>query len=133
MRIEASETMPVSWSICGAIVHVESDEAATFAEWTAAIDAAFADSAFEPGMSVVHDLRRMARVPSSDEARARADFLVERSCAHGVVRWAVVVSRPVQYGMARMAEAFSDGAPTTFRAFRALDEAQEWARGRSLK
>jgi hypothetical protein len=120
--------MPVSWSIRAGVVGLESDEAATFEEWKAAAEAAFADPAFRSGMSVLHDLRRFARVPSTQETQARVSFLVDRSLEHGIPRWAVVVSSPVQYGMSRMAEAFADRAPVRFRGFNDLDEALAWAR-----
>ena len=121
--------MPVSWSIRECIVHLESDEAATFEEWTSAVDAALRDSGFKVGMSVVHDLRRMVRVPSAQEAQARSDFLAAKSRACGVVRWAAVVALGAQFGMARMAEVFSDRPSVTFRAFDSLEDAQRWARG----
>ena len=118
----------VSWSV-GIAVLLESDEQATFQEWQAAVDAALRDPAFRRGMGVVHDMRRLIRVPTSAEARARVDFLLGRTRAFQVSRWAIVVSGSAHYGMGRMAEfltkeTLGDG----FRVFRDLPEALEWAR-----
>jgi hypothetical protein len=121
--------MSVSWRIDGAVL-LESDEKATLEEWKAAVDAALRAPAFERGMAVVHDLRRMFRVPSPQEAQERVDFLARRSQAFGIRRWAIVVAGTAQFGMGRMAEFLSDGAPgVDFRVFREPADAIAWARG----
>jgi hypothetical protein len=121
--------MAVSWCV-DAVVLLESDEHATFQEWTAAVAEALADPGFRPGMGVVHDLRRMTRVPTPAEARARVDFLVARSRALQVSRWAIVVAGAAHYGMGRLAEFHADKMPGQgFRVFRELEPALAWASG----
>ncbi len=112
---------------------LESDEHATFEEWTAAVDASLSDPTFRTGMGVVHDIRRMLRVPSPDEARRRVDFLSKRMHETAIPRRAIVVpaSRPAQYGMGRLAEAVAETVEAPFRVFKDhLDAAIVWAQGK---
>jgi hypothetical protein len=73
----------------------------------------------------------MVRIPSTQEATARAAFVATQSRAHGIARWAAVVAPDAAFGMARMAEALSHGMSVEFRAFLTLEEALDWAQGRS--
>jgi hypothetical protein len=127
--------MAVAWKIEQACLLMESTEASTLDEWKAAVDAALEAPAFRPGMPVVHDARRLFRVPTPDEARERVAFLQAKCREAKVVRWAIVVSGSAQYGMARLAGFANEAAPggLEFRVFRDLQEAQEWARGRSME
>ena len=120
--------MPVSWRIAEGCALLESDEMATLDEWKGAVDAALRARDFKRGMAVVHDLRRMFRVPTPDEARARLAFLVSRSREFGVSRWAIVVAGTAHYGMGRMAEFLSeDERAVEFQVFREPAEAIAWA------
>jgi hypothetical protein len=71
----------------------------------------------------------MVRVPTTREAAARAKVVETRSKAFAIRRWAVVVTPGVQFGMARMAEAFTELVGVEFRAFTDPVEAREWASG----
>ena len=120
--------MPVSWRIAGRYVLVDSTDAPTLRDWKDAVDAALADPGFEKGMPLVHDTRRMTRVPMPEEARERVAFLIDRSRKWGIARWAVVVSGTASYGMGRMAQFLSESSRgIEFSVFRELDEAVKWA------
>ncbi len=116
--------MPVSWRIADGLVWLESDDPVTFAEWSAAIDAALADKDHRPGMGMLHDQRRLKHGPSIEEGKARVAFVALR----GIPRWAVLAESPVAYGMGRMGAALSSGTSTMIRAFRDPVEAEAWAR-----
>jgi hypothetical protein len=120
--------VPVSWRIADGLVILESEGEPTIGDWRAAVDAALAAPGFRAGMGLLHDARRMARVPSPREARARVDFLVGRCRRRGVRRWAVVFGADAQYGMGRLAEAVADSAGIAFRAFRDPTDAELWLR-----
>jgi hypothetical protein len=117
--------MPVSWRISKDIVWLDSADPLTFAEWTAAIDAALADKDHRPGMGVLHDQRRLTDALSIEEGKARAAFVIAR----GIRRWAVLAGSEVGYGMGRMGAGISGGTSTEIRAFWDSDEAEAWARG----
>jgi hypothetical protein len=121
--------MPVGWSIRDGLVRLVSEEEATFEEWRDAIDAALADSHYSAGMAVLHDVRRMRRVPSAIEAQQRVDVLAARTRTSKVSRWATVVDRAALYGTGRMGEAFAGRAGVEFRVFKDPDKAEAWARG----
>ena len=127
--------MPIAWKIEQACIFMESTDPSTLHEWKAAVDAALEDPAFRPGMPVVHDARRLFRVPTPDEARERVAFLRARGREAQVARWAIVVSGSAQYGMGRLAGFANEAAPPglEFRVFRDLEEAREWARGKSME
>jgi len=116
--------MPVSWRISQGIIHLESDEPATFAEWKAAVNAVLASADYRRGMGLLHDQRRLRDAPSVEEGKARAAYVA----ALGIRRWAVLAGSNVQYGMARMGEALSDGTATEIRAFWDPVEAEGWLR-----
>jgi hypothetical protein len=124
--------MPVSWHLDAGFVLLESDEAATFDEWKEAVAAALltAHTEFGADIAVVHDLRRMRRVPALNEAHARMTLLIRRSRTFGVKRWASVVGSAENLAMAETAEVFAAGEPVEFRVFTNLAEAEAWARGR---
>jgi hypothetical protein len=122
--------VPVKWRIEG-VVLLESDAEATFEEWVAALHEAFNDDAFRRGMGVVHDTRQLTRLLHSNEVSRRIAFVAQWMAKTGATRWAVVVpGRGVEYGMARMGEAFADHEAVAFRVFQDdLAEAIAWARG----
>jgi hypothetical protein len=120
--------VPVSWRIADGVVILESEGEPTIGDWQAAVDAALAAPGFRAGMGLLHDARRMARVPTPQEARARVDFLAGRCRRRGVRRWAVVLDADAQYGMGRLAEAVAESAGIDFRVFRERVDAEVWLR-----
>jgi hypothetical protein len=123
--------MPVSWRLADGVVLLESDEAATFDEWKEAVEAALPVAHTECLDAVVHDLRRMARVPSLREANSRVQLLVRQSITFGIKRWASIVSGPENLGMGQTAEMLGAGKLVEFRVFEDPAEAEAWARGRA--
>src|SRR5262249_27060997 len=123
--------MPVSWRIDEGVAFLESDETATVEEWKAAIDALVADP-WVPGTGLVHDRPRLGRTPAPIEVRAAADYVSAKQSALGRARWAIVVSSPAGYGMARVGEALLDASDITLRTFYDLDSAEAWVRGAGI-
>ena len=120
--------MPVSWQIVDGLVHLESDEAATFEEWRDAVDAALADPAWRPGMGILHDWRKHRTSLPSAEVAKRSAYLAHNAARFGQTRWALLVDSSASFGMGRMAETLT-GAGTRLRVFRDPVEAEAWARG----
>jgi hypothetical protein len=123
--------MSVSWRLEAGLLCLESDERATFDGWRTAVEAGLRAACDSNAgvVAVVHDLRRMARVPSLREANARVAWLVKQSRAYGVRRWASVVRGLDNLAMAQTAEMAGAGQAVEFRVFEDLAEAQAWARG----
>jgi hypothetical protein len=120
--------VPVSWRIFEDVVYLESDEGATFEEWRDAIDAAWADPAFQAGMGIVHDWRKLRTALPTAEVEKRSDYLARNAARFGRTRWALVVDSTSGYGMGRMAETLA-GSGAVVRVFRNHGEAEAWARG----
>jgi hypothetical protein len=110
------------------LVYLESDEAATFEEWRGAIDCAWADPAFRPGMGIIHDWRKLRNVLPSAEVVKRSEYLAHNAARFGRTRWALVVDNNAGFGMGRMAETLT-GSGAALRVFRDPVEAEAWAPG----
>lgn len=121
--------MSVSWRISEGLVVLESDEQSAMAEWQSAVTLALISDQFRPGMALLHDARKVERVPDPAEARMRVWFLTTQTRRHGVARWATVVSGPARYGIGRLAEAIVDrDRSAEFRIFLDMAEAEAWLR-----
>ena len=120
--------VPVSWRIVNGLVYLESTQGATFEEWRDAVDFALADPAYQVGMGILHDWRRLQTALPTAEVVRRSQYLAKSAARFGRTRWALVVDTSAAYGMGRMAEALT-GSGTGLRVFRDPAEAEAWARG----
>ena len=118
--------MPVTYSVDRGVLAMVADESATAEDWTGAIDEALRSPGFRPGMALVADARRMARIPSTREVFIRVEFVTRLSKQGLISRWALVMTEGVQFGMGRMAEAYAERSPSPFRVFTNVDEAMAW-------
>lgn len=88
------------------------------------------DPAFRSGMRVLWDLRE-ATLTSLDEAGIRS--LLELNSRYqeerGAGRSAIVVSRDVDYGIARMFQTYAEDLPWETRVYRDHAEAVAWITG----
>jgi hypothetical protein len=122
--------MPVMWTIARGVVLLESQSEVTFGEWRAAVDEFNRHPDYRPGMGVIHDWRKRTTLVTADDARARARYLERLVPALGTTRWAAIVEREADFGLARMVEILLDGVSgIDYRVFRDPVEAEAWARG----
>ena len=87
-------------------------------------------------MGLLHDIRRMGRVPAAAEVLARVYSLARQMRIYGIKRWAIVATGAAAYGIGRIGEAIVDDGPDAevqFRVFRDLADAEAWARGGPVK
>jgi hypothetical protein len=117
--------MPISWRVADGLVWLESEGLVPFEEWRAAVDAALKHPDYRPGMGVLHDWRGLHEPPEAADIRSRAEY----GAKLGRIRWALVVSSDVGYGMGRMAEILTETPLIELRAFKDIAEAEAWARG----
>jgi len=88
-----------------------------------------ADPAFRKGMNLLIDASDVDTSAITKPAlEAIAEDLGTMGVAFGPVRMAIVVGTPAAYGLARMYEVLTEGAPLLVRAFRDESEAAEWIR-----
>jgi hypothetical protein len=120
--------MAISYRIDPAVdlVHVRVAGHLTPADHQAYLSALLADPAFRPGMHRLFDCRDADDSNSSDEVRLIADRVRAEAAHFGDSRCAILVRSDVQYGMARVFEAFLGDVPGDFRSFRDPAEASAW-------
>lgn len=85
----------------------------------------YADHTREPPRRFLWDLRSAELNWSAEEIRQFSDW-VRRNRQPGEGKTAVVVSRDLHFGLARMYEVFSSDLPVEFVVFRDLDAATVW-------
>lgn len=99
-------------------------------EILAAFDAAVASEQYKPGMGRLWDFREidLSELPS-EIIKQMAHY--SRSFPPGIndVKVAFVVSRQLEYGLARMFAGFSEEARTTIRVFQNVEDAESWMVG----
>jgi hypothetical protein len=80
------------------------------------------------GTSAVWDFREAQFDMTPSDPRELARFILHNQPAKAPERIAFVASRDVDFGMARMFEAFREDPRTAFQVFRDYEEALSWAR-----
>ena len=83
---------------------------------------------FRPGINVIYDIRQVSGLTlTSHEIRHVADYAKTLAPRRGE-SWkaAIVVSGTLAFGLARMFEIMSNGAPFTVRVFRSMEDAITW-------
>lgn len=80
------------------------------------------------GHAVVWDMREARLDVSTADLRESARFVLERQPAKPPPKVAFVTGTELDFGLARMFEAFREDPATEVRVFRDLDEALAWAR-----
>lgn len=92
----------------------------------AALQRAYGDPQFAFGMNVLCDLRHARTDLTPGDIRRIVDFVSRHREARGPGRSAVVTSRDVDYGMARIAQVHLEPAGVELAVFRDLQEAEQW-------
>jgi len=120
--------MAVSFDIqsSGNRVVLQGSRNATAADTIQTLSTVFGHSDYQPGMALVWDFRDMGRTWTADEIRQLIGYLAEHVEDRGAGKEAVIVSREVDFGLARMAQAFSRDLPRPLRVFRDMTEAEAW-------
>jgi hypothetical protein len=119
--------MPVSWELRGRILIVTVIEDWSGGGPASAIEAAMADERFQPGTSLVMDVRRSRMNPSESEVMARSQWLASLRSKGLSGRLAIVVGpQAYQFGVARMAQAYMEVSEMDVKIFRELEDALQW-------
>jgi hypothetical protein len=92
----------------------------------AALERAYDDPQFASGMNVLFDLRDARPDVTSGDIRRIVDFVSRHREARGVGKSAVIASRDVDYGMARVAQVHLEPLGIELAVFRDLHEAEQW-------
>jgi hypothetical protein len=86
-----------------------------------------ADARFRPGMPILFDDSASdVREVSADAVRGLAREFVRLGAQLGPGRAAMLVSKPLMYGLARMFEVYASESPLTFSVFYRREDALRW-------
>ena len=118
--------MPVTWEIRGSVLIVTLiDECGE--EPANAIVAAMADPRFQPGTSVLLDVRLCSDSPTSDQIRPRARWLATLQSKGLSSRFAMVSGpRAHEFGLARMCATHLELQGLELEIFTEFDDAMRW-------
>jgi len=119
IQIDIHEDSGVAVVSCSGVLRVRDAKQAAKELWL---------TADWPGKSALWDFREAQFDLSSSDVREIAEFILARQREEPPERMAFVAPRDVDFGMARMFEAFRDDSRTAFRVSRDYDEALSWAR-----
>jgi len=92
----------------------------------AALERVYADPQFAYGMNVLCDLRDARPDLTAGDIRRIVDFVSRNREARGAGRSAVVASRDVDYGMARIAQVYLEPLGVELAVFRDMQQAARW-------
>lgn len=82
---------------------------------------------YRPGMSRLWDFRKSdLSLLESSSIIAMVDYTTQFPPGISDVKVAFLVARKLEYGLARMFEAFSEDANTSIRSFYSMEEALKW-------
>ncbi len=96
-----------------------------FAEFIAGFKRMLGLPDFRPGLKILVDMLEHVHQVDSEDIRRIATVFVENGEALRDTEVAVVVGRPVSYGLLRMLQAFVEDAPFRFFVFYSRSEAEE--------
>lgn len=91
------------------------------------------DSGFQKNVDVLWDFRNTeAPAPEAQELRELVNFIDRNKAVRGAgYKVAIVVFRDLDYGLARMFEAYADKLPFDLQIFRDMALAQSWLKKNS--
>ncbi len=92
-------------------------------------EAFLADPDHEPGFGILLDNRERGIPASSEHIRGMARAFQDRREEVGPARMAIVVSREVSLGLARMFALLTDDTPVDAQAFADINQAEAWLSG----
>ena len=119
--------MPASYRFEGRLLRVTFWDDTPREETLETMDRMFADDSYPDNARFLLDLTSSTSLEkrSSDDIRALVEYVSQFKERYGS-QMAVVVERPVQYGLVRMAGAFGETTGIQMRVFQSIEEALDW-------
>jgi hypothetical protein len=125
--------MPLTWAIDreAGIVRVTAQGQVSLEHERDSLLRILAHPDHTPGLGILLDNRERRPAATPDHVRAMAGVVSEVPDRLGRMKLAIVVSRDVSFGMARMFAILSEASTMRTSIFRDVDEAEAWLRGKS--
>jgi hypothetical protein len=113
------------------IAYIKMSGPVTSVEALNAFDTAVSADNYKAGMGRLWDFREVdLSAIDSDTIRKMAKYSLSFPSGINDVKVALVTARSLEYGLSRMFEVFSTDAKSKVRAFKTMDEAEEWMMGK---
>jgi hypothetical protein len=117
--------MPISYSFLKGVVYFQFSGHFDFKEAPPMIADIFKDKRFTPGANFLVDVRQTARSRTTEEAFEFVDLIKSR-CEFKGSKIAIVSSRLVSYGLARMISVYLEDFNISLDVFKNLEDAEKW-------
>ena len=117
--------MPISYSFSDGVVRFLISGEYDFKDALPMITESLKDTQFKRSMNFLIDVRNTVKNRTTEEAFEFIDFIKSR-CEFEGTKIAVVTSRPVSYGLARMVSVFLEEFDISLDVFRNLSDAEQW-------
>ena len=126
--------MPIRYSVDDeqSLVRLEVTDPLNIEEIAQTVKRLVSDSELRPGLNLLSDHSRLESTATTDLVKSIPVLLTHLGERLGTFRCAVIVPHDASFGMARMAEVFSQDGPSQVRACRSVAEAEDWLAGRPL-
>jgi hypothetical protein len=120
--------MGVRYELSSSLIHVTMDGHFDASEVLEVGREALSDSGLERGSNLLVDFRQSEEVATGEDIFRRIQLLSESRDILGP-RIALLVTRSVHFGLARMAELYGESHGLTIHVFTEEDAALEWVEG----
>lgn len=118
------EEMPLSYRIASDLILFESNKEYEWADMLKAVDAALSSAEHGKKVNLLFDERNATYLPATEELQEIAEYI--EKWRHLIKRIALVVGKPAQYGMGRVAQVYLEPTERAFRVFYDIEQASQW-------
>jgi hypothetical protein len=112
----------------GGIIEIRGAGVITQAEYVAGVMSWMIDPLFRPGLDGLCDFTAAESTPTMAELRELIDLVARHTAYVGRVKVAMIVSKPIVFGVARQFASLAEAAQLEVQLFRDRDSAMSWLR-----
>ena len=116
--------MPLSYRLSSDLILFESNDEYQWADMLKAVDVALSSVGHGRKVKLLFDERNATYLPSTEELRQIVEYI--KRWRHLIKRIALVVGKPAQYGMGRIAEVYLESVEGAFMVFYDMEQASQW-------
>ncbi len=116
--------MPLSYQISNDLILFKSSEEYEWAEMLKAVDAALSSAKHGKNLKLMFDERNATYLPTTEELQKIVESI--EKWRRLIKKIALVVEKPAQYGMGRVAQVYLESTKRAFRIFYDIEQASQW-------
>jgi hypothetical protein len=116
--------MPLSYRIPSDLIVFESNDEYQWSDMLKTLKKALSSVEHGKKVKLIFDERNATYLPSTEELRQIVEYI--KGWRHLIKKIALVVGKPVQYGMGRVAEVYLESEEGAFKVFYDMEQASQW-------